>query len=322
MQNLTQAFLAAILAGACGCAELRAELRTFEDVLVESGVVSFDRASDRPLAVEIAQDGQCGRGAVVGPNRIVTVAHVVEGMGSLWISVSRETGLIEGRIVQRVAANPEGYVFVEIETQGGAYGTLFGFAGFAAENCFTLGSGPPAGVLTKRGFLPWEIGTLRPGDSGSPVLDASGKLVGLVSGRTELGEPVMVSLRAEAFELRSELLEEGELPKAGELPDLVHAGSREARPYPSTLRAIERASDSLDQPTPGRAQSSFRRVQATSCAASSSRGPQPPLPDPETGATPPPSMQTDRPPLWPSTLVPRPLPVYSSRDLAREAADH
>lgn len=180
------------LLAAPGCAALS----DFEATLTRAGIARFD--SHHAGGVQITQGRRVGRGAVVGPNRVLTVLHVVEDAEPIYVSTSRRGGLVEARVVGQVPATPEPYVVLELDVEHGL-GSLFGFSGFADDRWLTAGDGEPRGVLTARGYRTWSNGQLLPGDSGSPVLDEAGGLVGLVHGRRMFSaEPVCVRLRGDA----------------------------------------------------------------------------------------------------------------------------
>ncbi len=130
-----------------------------------------------------------GRGAVVGPDTVLTVAHVLGGQRDAWVSTSRSGGaLVPGRVVDALRALPEPVLVVRVETSKGLLG-LLGFAGFSPERRYAPGTGAAAWIDTPRGREPFGAAGLQPGDSGSPVVDGRGGLVGLLCGRRS-GVPV------------------------------------------------------------------------------------------------------------------------------------
>jgi hypothetical protein len=143
-----------------------------------------------------------GRGAVIGPDRVLTVAHVVGGAApdDLYVVVHPGGyGHVRARPVLRRRAAPESLVVLEVETRQGLLGDLLGFAGFAPGDRFAPGRGAPARIDTRRGLAAFQGAALEPGDSGSPILDAQGGLVGLLSGRSG-GAPLYVPVTREALE--------------------------------------------------------------------------------------------------------------------------
>lgn len=123
----------------------------------------------RDGAVTIRGAGGAGRGALVGRRKLLTVQHVVGdassvevGLGYLWATA---------RVVRTIPAWPEALVELELS------------AGDAVEEDRVLEtrSGKAAWVLCADGPRAWGQ-ALRSGDSGSPVIDATGAVVGLVVG--------------------------------------------------------------------------------------------------------------------------------------------
>lgn len=141
--------------------------------------------SPRSVGVQAELGGPTGRGAVVGPTQVLTVAHVVGNRNEVWVATSRRNRVwVRARVSRRYRAVPEDVVLLELEVSDGFFGELFGFTGFSSADAFPTRRGQaPTAVLTRRGLLAWEPCTLLPGDSGSPVLDSRGDLVGLVVGR-------------------------------------------------------------------------------------------------------------------------------------------
>lgn len=186
MTKLNVVCAALLLVTSSGCA-------SFEQALEEAGIARFDGARSR-RAVELRVGHRSGRGAVVGHNRVLTVEHVVGASNEVWVATRRKAGWVRGKVVQRISAHPEPIVVVEIATDTGLYGQLLGFSGFGTERRLRAGVGAPARILTARGALPLRRNGFRPGDSGSPVLDSEGDLVGLLSGFDRVsGFPVYTS---------------------------------------------------------------------------------------------------------------------------------
>jgi S1-C subfamily serine protease len=173
----------AVLA-ASGCAS---PLSRFEAALEEAGVARFAEpaAGGRSVQVRASLDApRAGRGAVVGERWILTVAHVLEGRDRAFVATTADGGWVEAQVVRRVAGEPEDLVLLEVDVDEGAFGALLGFGGFDRDAVLAPSrTGLPRQVVTPRGAITWRPGVLVPGDSGSPVLDADGRLVGLVSGR-------------------------------------------------------------------------------------------------------------------------------------------
>ncbi len=178
-----------------GCAS---PLASFEQALEQAGVARFAAPSMRASSVEVRASldpGQpVGRGAVIGARWVLTVEHVLGGRERALVATSRGGGWCEGRVIGRVASEPEDLLLLELELDDGAYGLLLGFSGFEADAVLRPSlTGLPTRVLTSRGALPWRGDLLAPGDSGSPVLDDEARLVGLLSGRRD-GAGVYVPL--------------------------------------------------------------------------------------------------------------------------------
>lgn len=179
---MTRTLALVALAALSGCA---APLGRFEAALTEAGIARFGGADARGVAVRASLDpgAPAGRGAVVGDRWVLTVDHVTRGQDAVHVATTRDGGWVAARVARRIAATPEPLVLLEVEVDDGVYGALLGFTGFDPDRHLPAGEGPATTVVTPRGHLPWVDGTLEPGDSGSPVLDATGGLVGLVCGR-------------------------------------------------------------------------------------------------------------------------------------------
>jgi len=183
-RSLSFSCLVLVVSCATGCA---APFRAIEDLLTDAGVASFTSARTglgRTVDVRVGF-GDSGRGAVVGPSSVLTVAHVVGSADEAWVSTTRDgEGWVRAKVRERLRAHPEELVVLELELDDGLFGALLGFDGFSSADCYPAESaGSAARVGTRRGVRRWEAGALRPGDSGAPVVDDSGRLVGLVTGR-------------------------------------------------------------------------------------------------------------------------------------------
>ncbi|MCO5169477.1 MAG: serine protease [Planctomycetes bacterium] len=174
--------LLGLIALAGGCA---APLGRFEAALEEAGVARFASRDAGAVAVRASLDpgAPAGRGAVVGDRWVLTVDHVTRGQETVHVATTREAGWVAARVARRIPASPEPLALLEVDLDDGLYGLLLGFPGFEPDRHLIAGAGDPVAVLTARGRLPWTAGVLEPGDSGSPVLDAAGDLVGVVCGR-------------------------------------------------------------------------------------------------------------------------------------------
>jgi len=189
---------AALLAPLSGCAALSEAIELRTPAALDAGrAVTVRRGS-----------GLEGRAAVIGPNTIVTVAHVPSPWEATWVGTRRDGGWVEAAAVQHVPSHPESLIVLRVETTGdGVLSAVFGFPGFDADDAFACAApgATPAWIDTERGVLPFATADLRPGDSGSPVLDAEGRLVGLLSGRGPDGRasvaPLPAGLRLDGSQL-------------------------------------------------------------------------------------------------------------------------
>ncbi|MBL4848845.1 MAG: trypsin-like peptidase domain-containing protein [Planctomycetes bacterium] len=182
-----------------GCAALN----SFEDTLEEAGWAQFDRSDRRAnqvgrvaLLVHRA-DGSWvrGAGAVVGRDRVLTVAHVVEGASEIEVEINGRLISVDAQIERRIHAMPEEIVELRLRVSDG----VLGFGGFSSEEVLGVASGEPTQLWASLGLFTLPC-TSAPGDSGSPLLDAEGRLVGLLIGR--IGEsPVWVSLPVRGAEI-------------------------------------------------------------------------------------------------------------------------
>lgn len=176
------AFLALALSSS-GCASV---LDGIEGSLASTGAFEFGPASgtvQRDGAVSVHGSGGPGRGVIVGPRKLLTVQHVVGGASSV------EVGLgylwATARVVRAIPSFPEPLVELELDADDAV----------DADRVLSMRAGRAAWVLCADGARAWGQ-TLRPGDSGSPVVDASGAVVGLAVGNLDrqpmlaaLGEP-------------------------------------------------------------------------------------------------------------------------------------
>ncbi|HZU99477.1 MAG TPA: hypothetical protein VFF73_22400 [Planctomycetota bacterium] len=86
--------------------------------------------------------------------------------------------------MRKIAAAPES--IVELELDGEA---------FDASRVAEPGEGTAAWIVAARGPIAWGA-AVRQGDSGSPVMDSTGRLVGLIVGYAKGGAPVAAWLPA------------------------------------------------------------------------------------------------------------------------------
>lgn len=87
----------------------------------------------------------------------------------------------QAAIVRRVQAEPEPYVILEVNN-------------FWCDEPTAIRAGPPHKVRTRRGEFLWVNYEPKHGDSGSPIFDKEGFLIGLVYGWDKFGEKCYVPL--------------------------------------------------------------------------------------------------------------------------------
>lgn len=172
-----------------GCAALD----HVEGALATTGAFDFGPAGstvERDGAVSVYGAGGPGRGAIVGPRRLLTVQHVVGGASSV------EVGLgylwATARVVRTIPSWPEALVELELAPDDEVD---------ADRILPTASAGRAAWVLCADGPRAWGR-TLRPGDSGSPVVDASGAMLGLAVGNLDR-QPLLASVEARGLEVAS-----------------------------------------------------------------------------------------------------------------------
>lgn len=115
-----------------------------------------------------------GTGAVIGPYSIITVAHVVRNESVVMVDVGRRVFKWKAaRVVGFLHASPEPIVLLHLLGDKRIEGHYFRLR---------TGYKSPSYVITPRGVFDWQPGAITPGDSGSPVLNLSGDVIGLVHG--------------------------------------------------------------------------------------------------------------------------------------------
>lgn len=151
---------------------------------------------------EACRRGQEGSGFVVAPGRVVTNAHVVAGMDEPQVQVGGTGDLLPARVVVLDAARDLAVLDVpDLQARPLALGADRArgddvvVAGFPLDGPYVLSPGRVRDVLSARGEdvygeqeVTREVYSLnaevRPGNSGGPVLDAAGAVVGVVFARS------------------------------------------------------------------------------------------------------------------------------------------
>jgi S1-C subfamily serine protease len=130
------------------------------------------------IAVDVETPSRRGRGVIVGPRTVLTVGHVVTDADHVMIDS------LPARVVSRhnraTETGPDGVAVLEL------------LAGeFPPERIAKIAEHPNPGVkyIPARGEHAWPWG-LEPGDSGSPILDADGRVTGLVRAVYGRAEPL------------------------------------------------------------------------------------------------------------------------------------
>ncbi|MBL4848837.1 MAG: trypsin-like peptidase domain-containing protein [Planctomycetes bacterium] len=175
-----------------GCAALN----SFEDALEEAGWAQFDRSDRRSnkvgrvslLAYRADGSWTVGAGAVIEGGRVLTVAHVLEGATEIEVEISGRLIAVDAHVTRRIPSAPEDLIELRLEESEG----LFGFGGFEPDEVLEVAHGEPTQLWASSGLFNLPCASL-PGDSGSPMLDAQGRLVGLLVGRLG-GNPVWATL--------------------------------------------------------------------------------------------------------------------------------
>ena len=145
-----------------------------------------------------------GTAAVISEDTLITAAHVARasegrpldvmyvdptGRGRCWLP-ARVVRYVDGPV------EPIAVLVAELAPPD----QLLGFHGWPVEDRYVIGGSgaAPHAVETRRGPYRWTVGRIRPGDSGSPVVDSAGRLVGLAWG-TYGPHPVFLPVFARDF---------------------------------------------------------------------------------------------------------------------------
>lgn len=157
---------------------------------VNSGVVRIETST--------CDGGSIGTGFLVAPDLVATVAHVVEGAGSMSLTAGdngsggRTSGVVVGvdpRVdvaLIRTSRPIEGHVFTIADTDPGV-GQQVGAIGFPEAEPMTLTTGIVSGLDrtilidgTPRVGLIQTDAAINPGNSGGPMLTTDGQVYGLI----------------------------------------------------------------------------------------------------------------------------------------------
>jgi hypothetical protein len=146
--------------------------------LAFAGVLLVGCTAAPTIAVDIETSSRRGRGVIVGPRTVLTVCHVVDGSNEVVVDGLRARVIARRR--HTTETGEDGLAIVELEE-----------GVFPPERIGQLADKVGTGVsyLPRRGECAWPWG-LQPGDSGSPILDARGRVTGLVRAVFGRAEPI------------------------------------------------------------------------------------------------------------------------------------
>ena len=144
-----------------------------------------------------------GRGAVIAKDIILTVEHVVTDddgklLKHVWIDpYGRGRNWLKATVEACIPSEPEAVAVLRVPLNEPCW--FLGFPGFDTDDYYKRSTLGVAHVMeTKRGPYTWVPDSTVKGDSGSPVVDKNGHLVGLVWG-SHGDRPVYVWLPESAF---------------------------------------------------------------------------------------------------------------------------
>ena len=185
MRN-TISVLAVLALGCTGCGALD----RVNDALYATGCFDVEpssaKANARDCGVTIVSSDRKGRGVVVGTDKVLTVSHVVGDATEVTVVTNDFGCTAKAKVTRRIRSEPEDLVELSVTREHGA----FSFTGFDSDRIARLGAGDPAFTITATGLHGWARG-LKPGDSGSPVIDGQGTVVGLLVGMATGGRGVL-----------------------------------------------------------------------------------------------------------------------------------
>lgn len=164
----------------------------------------YDRIA--PGVAVLSSGGAIGAGFAVAPGLLLTAAHVVEGVGEVDVLL-RDGRTFRGEVVERAAGGldlalvriPASPPILELAPSAPLRpGSMVATVGHPDGSRFVLGTGHIAqaqGDGADASLVRLQL-PLRPGSSGGPVVDRTGRVVGVVA----LGAPdtVAFAVRAEA----------------------------------------------------------------------------------------------------------------------------
>jgi hypothetical protein len=131
-----------------------------------------------------------GNAAIVGEHLAITAHHVAYESGQSNLFITTKNGKVfvawhNVAVIENIHSllNEEPVSILRLDS-----------GGFRSLGSYHLGLGTPTSVETHRGIFSWESYRSKPGDSGSPILNSKGEVVGLVWGHDGSGSPIMLRI--------------------------------------------------------------------------------------------------------------------------------
>jgi hypothetical protein len=127
------------------------------------------------VTVRDIKENTVARGVVVGPKLVLTLRHCIDGVfdgGKIYIRLGRT--LIAATVVNEIRGRWDNVVLLEVDRCFDWYRHDWFIIDHKAR--------PLIVYLRHNGKKKWDSAKAFPGDSGSPVVDSKGRLVGLVYG--------------------------------------------------------------------------------------------------------------------------------------------